>query len=82
MDSVGWVSDSKYFCYPYQTTTSFCNATGELVSLVSNSISLYAQRALDEKQKELNHSSKPDLEILLLPSYLDKTVTFYHLSHD
>ncbi len=27
MDSVGWASNSKYFCYFYQTTTSFCNTT-------------------------------------------------------
>jgi hypothetical protein len=25
MDEVVWARDSKYFCYLYQTTTSFCN---------------------------------------------------------
>ena len=27
MDEVSWASDSRYFCYLYQTTTSFCNTT-------------------------------------------------------
>ena len=27
MDKVGWASDSRYFCYLYQTTISFRNTT-------------------------------------------------------
>jgi hypothetical protein len=50
----------------------------ELISLVSNSIHLCAKRALDEKEKELNHSSKPHAG-LLPPWYVE---LLYTLSYD
>ncbi len=61
---------------------SFHSGKSELVSVVSNSICLYAKRALDEKQKELNHRLKPTIEVLAPSLYVEKIMALYHLCDD